>query len=299
MRNVTANLLLVAIPILLIGGALLSMQKSGVNEDDMQSTYENVVIRYLINIGNESDQLVNNAKVEIFAPIELRDIQKIVSINSNPEFSQTDSNNRPNNLFYEFDTFPPFSQRQVVITANIQLVIEPVKTELKNAEFYLADGYFLSMRDQRVEAVIQQMHTKEKKTIPQKTYDWVNANLKYAGYMKEDRGALYAITQQKGDCTEYMYVLMALLRGNNIPARGMAGFYLKKNNQVVKAEQYHNWVEYYDGDSWRILDPLNNNFDKGYERYVRLREIPIEPNNTGMTSQRFISHDVRLHVSMN
>ena len=43
-------------------------------------------------------------------------------------------------------------------------------------------------------------------------FQWVSQNVKDDGYSAKDRGALYALTNRKGDCTEFMYLFVALCR---------------------------------------------------------------------------------------
>jgi hypothetical protein len=56
-------------------------------------------------------------------------------------------------------------------------------------------------------------------------YNFV-ANLLNYTYMAYDMGAEYAITYKHGDCTEFSYLMVALLRACGIPARDERGFVL-------------------------------------------------------------------------
>ena len=61
------------------------------------------------------------------------------------------------------------------------------------------------------------------KTI-ERVFRWVAGNVRYSGYVGKDRGALYALENKKGDCTEYANLFVALCRANGIAARPIGGY---------------------------------------------------------------------------
>ncbi|WP_054762294.1 transglutaminase-like domain-containing protein [Methylomonas koyamae] len=110
-----------------------------------------------------------------------------------------------------------------------------------------------------------------------KTYDWVVANVRDSGYLREERGALYALENQQGDCTESAYLFTALARANAIPARAVAGYVLE-NNGLLRAAEYHEWSEFYDDGTWRIADPQKRSYDQNYDHYVAMRLVDNRPD---------------------
>lgn len=84
-------------------------------------------------------------------------------------------------------------------------------------------------------------------------YRWVSTELHYEGYVAQDRGALYALTERRGDCTEYAALVVALMRANGVPARVMGGHVLERDG-VLKAVDYHNWAEVLLQGRWQIVD---------------------------------------------
>lgn len=73
-------------------------------------------------------------------------------------------------------------------------------------------------------AIARQLTTGEVETTTRATYDWVVANIKRAEYGRRTRGASYALQARRGDCTEMTYLLVALLRSNDIAARPIGGY---------------------------------------------------------------------------
>jgi len=80
---------------------------------------------------------------------------------------------------------------------------------------------------------------------------------KVAEYMEKEKtagdnkGAIYALSNKKGDCGEYSALFIALCRASGIPTRPIYGF-LTNNHEP------HMWVEvYFEGYGWVPADPYN------------------------------------------
>lgn len=73
-------------------------------------------------------------------------------------------------------------------------------------------------------------------------YNFVTKHLEYE-IQDRERGALWALENGKGDCSEYSYLFVALCRAVGIPARIQAGFAFHHDNEVL--EDGHMWAEYY------------------------------------------------------
>ncbi|MGB9713590.1 MAG: transglutaminase-like domain-containing protein [Candidatus Bathyarchaeales archaeon] len=95
-----------------------------------------------------------------------------------------------------------------------------------------------------------------------KIYNFVVRHLKYQ-VQEEEMGALWALNNGVGDCSEYSYLFVALCRAVGIPARVQAGFAFHSENSVV--EDGHMWAEYYIENygwvpvdaTWRLFDTLD------------------------------------------
>ena len=98
-------------------------------------------------------------------------------------------------------------------------------------------------------------------------YEWVYRNIQSESYSPQDRGALWAVRNKKGDCTEMAQLFAALCRASQIPARVMGG-YICPNNSNLNANQFHNWAEFFDGSTWQIVDPQSQIFMKKQSDYI-------------------------------
>lgn len=84
-------------------------------------------------------------------------------------------------------------------------------------------------------------------------YQFVRSYLAYE-VQGEEKGALWALKNRKGDCSEFSYLFTALCRAAGIPARIQAGFAF--HSQAEKVEYGHMWAEIYlENYGWFSVDP--------------------------------------------
>jgi len=129
-------------------------------------------------------------------------------------------------------------------------------------------------------------------------YSWVAENIAYAGYIEEDRGALYALRNKRGDCTEYMYLFSALARSQGIPTRGVGGFVIA-DDAVLKARDFHNWAEVYLDRKWRVVDPQHKKFLQTEPDYIAMRLLFDRDDGAIGNTQGFSHADENLDLKMN
>jgi hypothetical protein len=96
-------------------------------------------------------------------------------------------------------------------------------------------------------------------------YSFVTSHVHYTSET-EERGALWALVNGTGDCSEYSYLFVALCRAVGIPARVNVGFgFQGSQGSVVDG---HMWAEYYlQGYGWVPVDPTWNVFDAIDEKH--------------------------------
>lgn len=95
-------------------------------------------------------------------------------------------------------------------------------------------------------------------------YNFVRRHMHYEE-QKEEKGALWALENGAGDCSEYSYLFVALCRAAGIPARIQAGFAFHRPSETL--EDGHMWAEYYLENygwvpvdvTWRLFDGIDDN----------------------------------------
>ena len=83
-------------------------------------------------------------------------------------------------------------------------------------------------------------------------------------------GALWALNNRRGDCTEQADLFVALCRARGIPARRMSGYLCDRNRRLVPA-LFHDWAEYYDGNRWQRVDVQQQAFETAVADHVAMR----------------------------
>jgi hypothetical protein len=90
-------------------------------------------------------------------------------------------------------------------------------------------------------------------------YTFVVTHLRYR-VQDEERGALWALDNGVGDCSEYSYLFVALCRAAGIPAKIQAGFAFHDVGESL--EDGHMWAEYYlENYGWIPVDATWKQFD--------------------------------------
>lgn len=117
-------------------------------------------------------------------------------------------------------------------------------------------------------------------------YDYVGDNITYTSYEAGDRGAVWALEQGAGDCTEFSDTLLALSRAAGIPARFLEGVTYRAGAGSDLGETKHDWVEaYLPGHGWVPLDPTWGRFPDKRDAYFG----HISPDHIVVTRGRNLS----------
>lgn len=106
-------------------------------------------------------------------------------------------------------------------------------------------------------------------------YNFVHRHMHYEK-QDEERGALWALENGAGDCSEYSYLFVALCRAAGIPARIQAGFAFHRASETL--EDGHMWAEYYLENygwvpvdvTWRLFDVID---DKHFSSIQSVPEV--------------------------
>ena len=85
-------------------------------------------------------------------------------------------------------------------------------------------------------------------------YDFVTSYLTYNGNLTGDYGAEFAITNGYGDCTEFSYLMTALLRACGIPARVLRGMVIARSSLQGVTPDFKAPV----GTSWAFTAAYDN-----------------------------------------
>lgn len=105
--------------------------------------------------------------------------------------------------------------------------------------------------------------------IARADYDFAGDTVTYAGYNPGEVGALQALKDRSGDCTEFSDLTTALLRAEGIPALPVEGVTCCTQGAEYSAgDTKHNWVlANLPGQNWVPLDPTWGRFENQREAF--------------------------------
>ncbi len=191
-------------------------------------------------------------------------------------------------LALAFDAVPALKQ----ISVQIKLGVEMAEPERAPSALAVDEPDWLSP-ERHIEsdaAPIRQLAAQLKGATQAATaraiYDWLQANMRYAGYLPQDLGALQGLLTLRGDCTEYADLAVALARANGLPAR-MIGGYVADGDLAPRPQDYHNWAEVYVDGRWLVLDAQKGNDLVQPERYIAYRIYRDLPSNEVGAAHRY------------
>jgi len=155
-----------------------------------------------------------------------------------------------------------------------------IKRLTKNNGLYkLSEDFIMPM-------IIQE--SSDRNTKVKAIHNYVVDHLEYQTFFGKDLGASHALDMQKGDCTEYAALMIALCRKEGIPARQVNGFTIANTTGVLGSifrSSGHAWVEVYlDGLGWTPFDPTHSdgsnttNFKNLQNKYIYISKDNEEGN---------------------
>lgn len=283
-------------------GGVLAVMAGGMTVHAMEEASPSVifpqarVVSASFTLRNTGDQVLSNAQLWVYAPIERTAYQRRRSLLSTHAY-ETQTDDRGNTiLHFNISSLAPSATEVIGISTLIGFRSEPLPEMSAEAQYLRAEPLveidapeFQQQAPRFTGADVRQMAL----TI----YEWTSRHLPHRSYLRHDQGALYALQTREGDCSEHAYLFVALCRRHGIPARVMGG-YRSRHGGVLNPEQYHNWAEFHDGQTWRLADPHARLFDDQAASYVALRIVGSRQSPVSPCAQ-FRGEGEGLQVTMN
>ncbi len=255
-------------------------------------------IRYAFTLNNTTNRVVKNAGFRACAPVNRTATQKCSGLESSHPYRLVTDDLGNQVLTFSFKDIPPFATKIISIKADLLFSDSANPIPVTDLEPFLRPERHIESDDPDICRLARKLNASNPLKTSENIFRWVAGNVQYSGYLKNARGALYALKNKKGDCTEFMYLFVALCRANKIPARCMGG-YVCSEDRRLKPGDYHNWAECYEDGTWRIVDPQNKVFMKSHSNYIAMKVIEEFPDNPILRFDRFCVKGSGLKASMN
>jgi len=255
-------------------------------------------IQYSFTLQNRTNHLVRNAEFWAHAPVRETANQRCELLEVSHPYQLLSDEHGNQTLYFQLQELPPFATVIISVKATLSLSDTPNMVPTPNLKAYLQPEPFCEADAPEITRLAATFSSGKPLDAAEKIFNWVASNIQYSGYLRNERGALYALKNHQGDCTEFMYLFAALCRAGQIPARNVGG-YVCSGNTVVKPNDYHNWAEFYDGKQWRIADPQRKALMKETSHYIAMRVIGDTPGNPTERLHRFRFAGKGLKAKMN
>ena len=119
---------------------------------------------------------------------------------------------------------------------------------------FLKKEAYINPGHKKMLEVASTIHGSSEEEIVRNVFQFVTNHMEYRRFNQQERGAVLALKQGKGDCTEYSELMVSLCRAKDIPARLVYGAAVGGDN--LRGNFLHNWVEvYFKGRGWVPFDP--------------------------------------------
>jgi len=191
--------------------------------------------------------------------------------------SQAAEPDNDNLILYWQLTNSPARSAQVVLTQKFDLTAYETNTSIDPAQLnaydtstpeyqkYTSPEKYIESDDERIVALAEQIAGQEKNpyVLARLFYDHIIQTARYQKLGQGLNGALYLLTNGKGECGDYSSLFIALCRARGIPARPIVGYWAISGN-----DQTHVWAEFFlEGIGWIPVDPTIGQQSPEYEDY--------------------------------
>lgn len=255
-------------------------------------------VQYSFTLTNRTHKAVKDVHFWTYAPVKQTPSQKCDKLESSYPYDLILDEYSNQILHYSFESFAPYSSKVITVDAYLNLSDSPNRFPTNSlAEYLLPEKHIESDHPEMI-ATAQQLKKNTTLETAGNIFQWIVNNLSCPGYVLHERGALYALNNKKGDCTEYMYLFAALCRAERIPSRCLGG-YVCTQDSILQFNRYHNWSEFYYDDTWRLADPHKNVFLLNQAHYIAFKIIKRSPRNPIADFSRFHVQGSGIDVKMN
>lgn len=253
--------------------------------DEESGTDSMLRLRFRIDFQNLLAHSLSREKFWCYLPLRSEtQIVQNVKVSMAHQIKTDDLGHQILELF--FDEVPAYFQKIVTLEIDVRFNRGHLPIARLESSDWLKSEWLIEADYLPIVTIAKQLQRESNGQTIEAIYIWVSKNIEYAGFIPDDLGALYALENRRGDCTEYAYLVAALARANKIPARVIGG-YFADHDLTPKPQDYHNWAEVFVDGCWRIVDAQKGYFFPSPGQYVAFRIHHQAPINDVGTAHRY------------
>jgi transglutaminase-like putative cysteine protease len=205
---------------------------------------------------------------------DMEPYQKVLSRQINPLEYKTITDEYEN-LYAEFEFIDISAGEMLNIQIQYTVLVNEIHFDLTNCTGFLLDSFtdaetYIESDTTQIIELSNSLTAQATDTCSQARaiYDYLGDNMVYSGYMSDDLGALSALENLEGDCTEFSDLYIALNRAADIPAHFLDGITCCTDDGYEAGSNKHNWTEVYlPNIGWVPVDPTWGRYTNDREKY--------------------------------
>lgn len=224
---------------------------------------------FLFDVHNEAGEVREGEELQVFVPPDIENRQRLVAIESNRDVEVTDAVGGNSLASIDLGRMAPHGSRHVRVRMRLEI------RDRAAANGAAAGGGGLTrfpVEHPEIAARSAGLTTDDPLETLRNIHGWVDRHMEDIGYVRRDRGALYALREAKGDCTEYMSLVSTLALSAGVDVRAVGGF-TYNDSRVARAADYHNWSEADVDGQWWVVDALYGDFTERTDGHVIVRDL--------------------------
>lgn len=243
-------------------------------------------IQYGFSLRNTTNRVLRHIEFWTYAPVPKNSIQMRLNLEASYPYRLLTDGMGNHVLHFSLADLPPYGTRILSISALVSFSDRSSAIPLEDPNPYIVPEEYIESDNPDIRRVAAGLIDTSLATTAERIFRWVSEHIQSYEYSGKDRGALFALRNRRGDCSEAMHLFVALCRAAGIPARGIGG-YVHGSSTILDPEAYHHWAEFHTDGAWHVADPQRKVFCEEQHRYCAMRIIGRTTGNPLGNYHRF------------
>jgi transglutaminase-like putative cysteine protease len=240
-------------------------------------------VSYRVTVSNTTNRALEGGKLWLLAPQAYTPSQRLDGLAASLPYEAISDDYANQQLEFALPALPPYGQTEIVVEAALALAETPNRWGGDAPPYWRQPQPGIQSDDPRIAELAGSIEGEDPVAA---IGAWLDANLERSAYDSQDRGALVALEQRGGDCSEFAYLGAALARAKGLPARVAEGWVVSADGPL-EAGSFHAWTEIWQEGTWRVLDAHRQGRDEADGAYLTFRVIPPDPEAFSASFTRF------------
>lgn len=231
---------------------------------------EPLSLHYTFVVANQTNRALRGGILWVYAPSAVSVNQSVRRVESTDVFDTAADSIGNQILEFRLGLIPPYGQREISVFTDVALARDAARSPTPKAGEWLDNEPGIESGSPEIAALASSLTASGSAETVAAITAWVAGNIRPSNYDAADRGALHGLSERRGDCTEFAYLVTALARAAKIPARAVDGWVVEGSG-LLEAAGLHTWSEVWVDGRWQIVDAHARAEGRQAGHYVAMR----------------------------